>query len=278
MRCAMNKQKGFTLIELLVVIAIIALLMAILMPALNKVRQQAKIVVCQTSLKQWSVVWAMYCGDNNGYFNTWDWPKCQNTRINTTWPELLRNYYKDPKIRCCALATLPKQKVNMQTGTLSTGPGASKGVFGAWGEFSGQQPYETRGDYGSYGHNAWTQNDSGSTFDQKCWKTINTQGGADIPVFMDSTWFTMWPYVTNTPPEYEGQPALQSMDNDMIMPCINRHKNGTVEALMMDWSIRRVGLKELWRLKWHKGWDMKAALPAEFSDPAHWISRFPNPK
>lgn len=55
--------RGFTLIELLVVISIIALLMAIMMPALSKVRAQAKSVVCQTRMKQWGVALFTYASD-----------------------------------------------------------------------------------------------------------------------------------------------------------------------------------------------------------------------
>jgi prepilin-type N-terminal cleavage/methylation domain-containing protein len=64
----MPKARGFTLIELLVVIAIIALLMAILMPALNRANKQAKMVVCQSNLRHWGAVFAMYTGDNDDYF------------------------------------------------------------------------------------------------------------------------------------------------------------------------------------------------------------------
>jgi prepilin-type N-terminal cleavage/methylation domain-containing protein/prepilin-type processing-associated H-X9-DG protein len=61
----MNRQKAFTLVELLVVIAIIALLMAILMPALSKAREQGKRVVCLNNLKQLTLAWMNYASANN---------------------------------------------------------------------------------------------------------------------------------------------------------------------------------------------------------------------
>ncbi len=62
----MRREKGFTLIELLVVIAIIAILMAILLPALNRVREQGKRAVCLSNLKQLSLAWIMYADENDG--------------------------------------------------------------------------------------------------------------------------------------------------------------------------------------------------------------------
>jgi len=56
---------GFTLIELLVVIAIIAVLMAILMPALNRAREQGKRAVCLNNLRQLALAWILYADDNN---------------------------------------------------------------------------------------------------------------------------------------------------------------------------------------------------------------------
>jgi prepilin-type N-terminal cleavage/methylation domain-containing protein/prepilin-type processing-associated H-X9-DG protein len=62
----MRKSKGFTLVELLVVIGIIALLIAILLPALNKARQQAQRTKCLANLKQLTLAWMMYANEHKG--------------------------------------------------------------------------------------------------------------------------------------------------------------------------------------------------------------------
>ena len=65
-RTAPQRRMGFTLIELLVVIAIIAILAALLLPALSKAKLKAQSITCVNNLHQLTTAWVMYADDHNG--------------------------------------------------------------------------------------------------------------------------------------------------------------------------------------------------------------------
>ncbi len=265
----MGKRRGFTLIELLVVIAIIALLIAILMPALRRVKEQARTVVCQSNLQQWSLCLTMYTSDYDGRFMPGideDWSTGRYSWIYTLIP-----YYNDPAIRLC-----PKAKRTIEEG--------GSLPFNAW-DVSLTNPadfsYLKEPIYkiGSYGINWWI-NDSDivvGTHDVKNkWRSTGQRNPGNIPVLMDCGFMLVRPEPFDPPPEQDGE-FLWAFGGGMKRVCTNRH-NGGVNILFMDFSIDKAGLKELWQFKWHRTFDTTnawttagAVMPEDWPD---WMKNF----
>jgi len=266
----MSKRKAFTLIELLVVIAIIALLMSILMPALARVKEQARTVSCRANLKQWNLFFSMYTEDYLGKFQAG-----VGSGHTYHWMNALRTYYKnDHKVRCCPTATRP---IVDENGVASP----SWNVFSAWGRFFGEG-YAPEGDWGSYGINGWVENPDSSyatvyeNFDTRNnWRTPNVQGAAYVPLFMDALRFNVFPLHTDNPPAVED--AAWEGTQHMRRICLDRHDGG-INMAFLDWSVRKVDLKELWTLRWHKAYVQNGpwtrAGGATADDWPQWMRRF----
>jgi prepilin-type N-terminal cleavage/methylation domain-containing protein len=249
-----GQRYGFTLIELLVVIAIIALLMSVLMPTLQRVRKQAKNVMCQANLKQWGLVWAMYADEHHDRFPEY---------LGSSWMQVLIDYYGDTEaLLYCA----------MTTRTMDEGAPPRYAVIG-----TADDPR------GSYALNEWiydSDHTGGGRSLDDYWRSTGHKGLNNVPVMGDAAWRSDGqPYPVDQPPTYEGEPraGVGTSGSEMRIFCINRHDAAT-GMLFMDWTARRVGLKELWTLKWHANYNVNGpwtraggCLPGDWPE---WMRHF----
>ncbi len=92
-------RKKFTLIELLVVIAIIAILAAMLLPALSKAREKARCISCVNNAKQLNLSFMLYKDSSEGYFPPYTWNATASNWLNLNCFRLLINegYINDRK-------------------------------------------------------------------------------------------------------------------------------------------------------------------------------------
>ena len=98
-----RKLKGFTLIELLVVVSIIALLVSILLPALSKAREQAKIVVCAGNLRSMNMAYQFYATENNDIFTIY---RTATPYLVPPFAKLMAGgYISDPQAMYCPNCT-----------------------------------------------------------------------------------------------------------------------------------------------------------------------------
>jgi len=249
---------GFTLIELLVVIALIGLLMSILFPALQAGKKRGQAVKCQAILHQWGLYYATYTSENN-----YKIPSSLDGGIRSGVPGVLpRDFFKDPHIHeddagrpyVAGYARMLKGKGLFLCPATRFQPPDS----GLYWSSNG-----TTWLAWSYPVTMWAAESfglSGSSYTQNSWISWKNAGNAPriftsclvkaagaVPVYSDCRTVNTLPGTGDPPPPYED--ASPGVMSSLAFYVMNRH-NGGINSLFMDWSVRKVGAKELWTLKW----------------------------
>ncbi|MHC4563889.1 MAG: type II secretion system protein [Planctomycetota bacterium] len=284
----MTGRRGFTLIELLVVIAIIALLMSILMPALSKVKDQARQLGCAANLRQWNIVFNMYVGENDGRFysgcndNGYWWPlqlerPVQDWKLNETW------FCPTAKTPIWDEAGVRKQSLHITDAWGIESPSTTNAPSSM--TYQGKT-YSMNPNYlnGSYGLNGYmlsipkTGTFEGGVAATNGYRNMyNVPNASEVPVLLDALRFDFWPQPTHAPAMNEYEFWVSGAQYNMARVCINRHR-GFTNSSFLDWSVRRVGLKELWTLQWHREFNQRGpwtlAGGVLSSDWPEWLRPF----
>jgi prepilin-type N-terminal cleavage/methylation domain-containing protein/prepilin-type processing-associated H-X9-DG protein len=273
----MKARKAFTLIELLVVISILVLLMAILLPTLQRVRNQAKAVACQAKLHQWSLIFQTEQAGNAGRTSNRDLYKIfiedrtHDPQSGQAGAFIKRQVPAD--LDLCPMASRLGPGGYFVGGVAYWGYGST--FFAEWSrETPTSQVYAWS--YGiSYG---FAVSDLPCPPETYNWASLKGLPCASVPVIFDCIGrLDLPPYHKNPAPPYEDFRDPSDASYTWQEVCLNRH-NGGVNYLFLDWSVRRVGLKELWTLKWLRDFDTAGpwtkAGGVQPEDWPQWMRRF----
>ena len=244
----MNRRRAFTLIELLVVIAIIALLMAILMPALNYVRKQACSKACQSNLRQMCLAMNLYVLDHEDKTMPFSHDPGEYW-FHQLAPYLSEKAYKDnPQEHIegmMRVAFCPMTKRQDRTGDSYYGS-----AYLSWRFMGGE---------GSYGLNLWLLPDDlifAPDFPAGNFFRKYSDARGSVPLLGDSLWVGSWPFEADAVPDdvtgrtgYPGYPHGEGFFMGRF--CVDRHKKA-INIGFVDSRVERVFLEELWILKWHQ--------------------------
>ena len=134
------------------------------------------------------------------------------------------------------------------------------------------------------GLNQWVLNSStvvGGRTLENLWRTPNVKGASEVMFFGDCAITGATPLASDQPPQFDGDCAnvwgTGGSTNEIRRFCMNRH-DGSMSGLFLDSTVRKVGLKELWTLRWHREFDTTGfwtkAGGAKPEDWPQWMRHF----